>query len=222
MEKDAPGPPPSATMCAWTHLAAGPPSTVLTLSSDIVIPTLNSSTDVLVRVSHATLNPGGSIMMQLCPFYFRSKLAIPELDFSGVIVAAGTEVPKPRRLLPGTPVFGSVGVAGHLKAGAGALAEYVVVNHASVVRKPANINFEEAAGLGVAGCTALLLVEKAGLSKGDQVLVYGASGGIGTMVVQMVRDAVGQEGEIVAVCSGRNIDVVKGLGVDDIRESKAH
>lgn len=203
-------------------MAAGPPSGVLTLSLDVKTPTLNASTDVLVRISYAGLNPGGSIMMQLCPFLLRSKPAIPELDFSGVIVAAGTDVPRSRRLLPGTPVFGSVVVTAHLKAGAGALAEYVVVDHASVVQKPANISFEEGAGLGVAGCTALLLVEKAGLNKGDQVLVNGASGGIGTMVVQMARDAVGQEGKIVAVCSGRNVDVVKGLGADDVRESNPY
>lgn len=158
-------------------------------------------------------------MMQLCPFFLRSKPAIPELDFSGVIVAAGSEVPECRKLLPATPVFGSIDVAPHLRGGAGALAEFVVVSNASVVQKPDNVSFEEAAGLGVAGCTALLLIEKAVLKKGDKVLVYGASGGIGTLVVQMARNAVGREGKIVAVCSSRNGEVIKGLGADDVRKS---
>ena len=210
--------PPSllVTMRAWTHSRAGPPFKVLSLTPDIKKPTIKSSTDVLVRISHAAFNPGGSIMMQLCPALFRSMPAIPELDFSGTIVAAGSAVPESRNLVAGTTVFGSVLVGPHLRAGAGALAEYVVVAAESVVRKPGNVSFEEAAGLSVAGSTALLLAEKAGLKRGDSVLINGASGGIGTMVVQMAREAVGQSGRVVAVCSGRNVELAEKLGADEV------
>lgn len=87
-----------------------------------------------------------------------------------------------------------------------------------VVRAPEGKRGEEVAGLGIAGCTALLLVEKAGLKRGDCVLVNGASGGIGHMVVQMVREAVGESGRVVAICSERDGkgNMVRGLGADEV------
>jgi len=155
-------------------------------------------------------------MMQLCPFILRTSPAIPELDFSGTIVSVGPDVPASRNLEPGTPVFGSVLVGTHVRTGSGALAEYVAVEAGSVVRKPENASFEEAAGLGVAGSTAVALIEKAGLKEGESVLVNGASGGIGTMVVQLAKEAVGQSGKVVAICSGKNIEMVKKLGADEV------
>lgn len=80
----------------------------------------------------------------------------------------------------------------HLSAGAGALAEYVAIDVTTVVKKPDEASLEEAAGPGVAGCTALVVAEKAGLKKGDSVLVNGASGGIGHMVVQVAKKKVGE------------------------------
>lgn len=157
-------------------------------------------------------------MMQLCPFFFRSKPAIPEVDFSGTLVAAGSAALESGRLAIGDAVFGSVGAGSHIKAGSGALAGFVVVPVANVARKPTrNATDAEAAGLGVAGCTAVALMEKAGLQNGNSVLVNGASGGIGSMVVQLARDAVGTNGRVVAVCSGTNADMVKELGADEVR-----
>jgi NADPH:quinone reductase-like Zn-dependent oxidoreductase len=60
------------------------------------------------------------------------------------------------------------------------------------------------------------LIEKAQLKSGDAVLVNGASGGIGTLVVQMAKDIVGESGRVVAICSGRNVELVKGLGADEV------
>ena len=206
------------TMRGWIHSSAGPPSKVLSLSSDVPAPTIKAPSDVLVRVSHAALNPGGSVMMQLCPFIFRAKPAIPELDFSGILVAASSAALDSGRLAIGDTVFGSVGVGKHVKESSGSLAEFVVVPMANVVRKPdRNATDAEAAGLGVAGCTALELVEKAGIQNGNSVLVNGASGGIGSMVVQMARDAVGTNGRVVAICSGRNVDMVRELSADEVR-----
>jgi reticulon-4-interacting protein 1, mitochondrial len=205
-------------MRAWIHSSAGPPSRVLSLSSDVPTPTIKDPNDVLVRISHAALNPGGSIMMQLCPFFFRANLAIPELDFSGTLVAAGSAALESGRLAIGDAVFGSVGAGKHIRAGSGSLAEFVVVPVAEVARKPGkHSSSAEAAGLGVAGCTGIALMEKAGLQNGNSVLVNGASGGIGSMVVQMARDAVGSTGRVVAICSGTNVEMVKELGADEVR-----
>ena len=207
-----------ATMRAWIHTRAGPPSQVLSLSSDVPTPTIKEPTDVLVSIIHAALNPGASIMMQLCPFFFRSKPAIPELDFSGTLVAAGSAALKSGRLAIGDPVFGSIGAGKHINAGSGALAEYVVVPVTNVARKPtSNASDAEAGGLGVAGCTSVALMEKAELNDGDSVLVNGASGGIGSMVVQMARGVVNNNGRVVAICSGQNADMVKALGADEVR-----
>ncbi len=162
-------------------------------------------------------------MMQLCPFIFRSKPAIPELDFSGALVAAGSAALESGRLAVDDSVFGSIGVESHIKAGSGALAEFVVVPVANVAKKPnSNATDTEVAGLGVAGCTALALMEKANLQNGNSVLVNGASGGIGSLVVQMARNAVGTNGRVVVVCSGTNTEMVKELGADEVRQLYFH
>ena len=218
MDKSSPSLP--ATIRAWVHSRAGPPSTVLSLSPDVPTPTIKQPNDILVHISHAALNPGGSIMMQLCPFFFRSKPAIPELDFSGSLVAAGSAALESGRLAIGDVVFGSVGVGNHIKGGSGALAEFVVVPAANVAKKPAShVTEAEAAGLGVAGCTAVALMDKAELQNGNSVLVNGASGGIGSMVVQMARDTVGTNGRVVGICSGGNADMVRELGADEVSRS---
>ena len=214
MIAEAPSQP--SDMRAWIHTRRGPPSTILSLSKTMKAPTLTSPTSVLIRVSHAALNPGGSIFMQLCPFIFRASPAIPELDFSGTITRIGSDVPSARNLKPGTQVFGSVPISAHTGSSSGALAEYVVVPADYVIPKPVNVSFEEVAGLPVAGSTALAVVEKARLKRGDSVLVNGASGGVGSMVIQMVRDAVGESGTVVAICSRKNFEMVKQLGADEV------
>jgi hypothetical protein len=80
---------------AWTHIRAG--TSVLTLSPSVPLPTISSPNHVLVQVTHAALNPGASIMMQLYPFVFRSR-GVPEPDFSGRIIAAGSGVAATRNL----------------------------------------------------------------------------------------------------------------------------
>jgi NADPH:quinone reductase-like Zn-dependent oxidoreductase len=162
--------------------------------------------------------------MQLCPSVIRAKPAIPELDFSGIVVDVGPDVPALRELRAGVPVFGSVLVGQHVSSGIGALAEYIVLPATSVVRKPENVSFEKASGFGVSGCTALVLMDNAKIQKGNKVLVNGASGGIGSIVVQFAKEAVGEEGIVVAICSGGNVEMVKELGADEvcISESIGH
>jgi reticulon-4-interacting protein 1, mitochondrial len=209
-----------ATMRAWVHSRAGRPSTVLSLSSNVTTPAIKDPNDVLVRISYAALNPGASILMQLCPFFLRPKIAIPELDFSGTLVAAGSSALASGRLAIGDSVFGSIGAGSHIKTGSGALADFVVVPVANVAKKPTSYATDaEAAGLGVAGCTAVALMDKADLKNGNSVLVNGASGGIGTMTVQLARDAVGTNGRVVGICSEANAGMVKELGADEVRQS---
>ncbi|KAF2681929.1 zinc-binding oxidoreductase [Lentithecium fluviatile CBS 122367] len=203
------------TMKAWTHSKMGLPSKVLTL--DILpVPAVTTPTQVRVKISHCALNPGPSILMQLLPFLFRASKAIPELDFSGTIKEVGANVPVERDLAVGTEVFGSVPLGQHVKKTSGALAEYIVVDCAAVVKKPSGQSLEQVAGLGVAGCTALDLIKAAKLKAGDSVLVNGASGGIGHLVMQMCRAKVGDTGKVVAICSSSNLGWVKELGADEV------
>lgn len=96
------------------------------------------------------------------------------------------------------------------------MAEYVVVPEDALCLTPDGMKDEEAAGLGVAGCSALAFFDVARVKEGERVLVNGASGGIGSFVVQMARNAVGERGEVVALCSGRNAEAVRSLGASEV------
>ncbi|KAG4433027.1 hypothetical protein IFR05_011488 [Cadophora sp. M221] len=210
------------TMKAWIHTSTGAPEKALKFSPDLPTPKAPVGDEVLVKISHAALNPGGSIMMQICPMIFRAKPAIPEMDFSGTIIQLGPNVLESRNLKVGSEAFGSIVVGAHIGAGKGVLAEFVVVSAENVCLKPENISFEEAAGLSIAGCTALALVDAAKLEVGMKILINGASGGIGSMTVQMVRSVIGESGKIVAICSKANVELVKGLGADEVIDYQEH
>ncbi|KAK5061604.1 hypothetical protein LTR84_008148 [Exophiala bonariae] len=210
-------------MRGWQHTTRGLPSQVLTLSDSLALPTLTSPTQALIKVHHAALNPAGSIFMQLCPGILRRKPCIPEMDFSGEIVSVGAAVPLTRGFEPGVQVFGSVSVAEHLR-GQGSLCEFLVVDSDGVELKPGNVSMVEAAGLGIAGCTALAVLDAAvakGLAKGMRVLINGAAGGIGCFVTEMVRDRVGKGGYIVAISSGDKVDLLRELGADEVLDRKS-
>lgn len=149
--------------------------------------------------------------MQLLPFIFRGSPAIPEMDFSGTVVETGSSVPSHRALQPGTPVFGSAPLSQHVKSTCGALAEYIVVDHSAIVLVPQNADLHEVAGLGIAGATALEVLRASRLKSGDAVLVNGASGGIGHLVLQMCMERVGPSGKVVAICSGKHVDWIHAL-----------
>lgn len=159
-------------------------------------------------------------MMNLIPSLFRPSSTIAETDFSGVVVSTGEKVPVSpssdddnRYFPPGSAVFGSVPVPQHLK-GSGALAEYVVVDMASVARKPANVSFPEAAGLPVSGSTALTLINAAQLKPEDKVLLNAPCGGIGHFVAQLL--SAREDYYIVGVCSESSAQMAKDLKCDEV------
>lgn len=144
--------------------------------------------------------------MRRCP-------AVPEIDFSGTVAAVGPTAPA--QFPVGSKICGAFTVAANRK-GLGSLAEYAVVSEetAAFSRVPGGVTMEEAAGIQCTGQTAVAMCEKAGLKGGERVLVNGASGGVGTMVLQVAK-AMGAK-EVVAVCSGKNAEFVKGLGADEV------
>jgi len=163
---------------------------------------------VLVRVRAASINPADWYGMTGRPYVGRAEMGLRKpkpdrlgADFAGTVEAVGKDVTHVR---PGDEVFG---------AKSGALAEYVSVRDA-VVPKPANLTFEEAAAVPVAAVTALQgLRDKGRLRAGQKVLINGASGGVGTFAVQIAK-ALGAE--VTAVCSTRNVELVRSLGADHV------
>lgn len=164
---------------------------------------------VLVRVSAASMNPYDWHMIRGLPFIARAtaglrspKHPIPGADFAGVIEEVGASVTE---FAPGDEVFGS---------GPGAFAEYIAARGRSIVKKPENVTFEQAAAVAMAGMTALQGIRDHGkLRSGQKVLINGASGGVGTFAVQIAK-AMG--GEVTGVCSDRNVDLVRSIGANHV------
>jgi len=164
---------------------------------------------VLVRVRASSLNKADWHELRGWPRFLRPvtrggvrrpKSALFGCDFAGVVEAVGKEVTD---LVPGDEVFG---------VRSGAFAEYV--SAANVARKPSNVSFEGAATMGIAGLTALQgLRDHAQLHTGERVLINGASGGVGTLAVQIAK-ALGAN--VTAVCSTRNLDQARALGADRV------
>ena len=198
------------TMRAWTYTTRGTPRSVLSLTT-LPTPTLRNPKDVLVRVSHAAINPDGPLVMGHIPTFIRPRPIIPELEFSGTIVAGGPSTPFDFR--PGTDVVGFFQPYEAIPWGKGALAEYVVISSESIVLKPAEVSFEEAAGVSGVGQTAAKMVRVAKIRGTKRVLVNGASTSVGMMAVQMLKI---KGYDVVATTSGRNVELVKGLGAHEV------
>lgn len=126
-------------------------------------------------------------------------------DLSGDVVEVGSQV---TRFKPGDAIYGNVGLLG------GAYAELAAVPEKSAAPKPTNITYEEAASVPVAALTALQALRDLGhIQAGQTVLINGASGGVGTFAVQIAK-ALGAQ--VTAVCSTKNINLVKSLGADRV------
>jgi NADPH:quinone reductase-like Zn-dependent oxidoreductase len=163
---------------------------------------------VLVRVRAASVNRLDWYDVTGTPWIARPITGLrgpksPPLgaDFAGTVEAVGTDV---KDLEPGDDAFGVAN---------GSFAEYVCAK-AGIARKPANLTFEEAAAVPLAGLTALQGLRDHGqLQRGQKVLVNGASGGVGTFAVQIAK-ALGAE--VTAICSTRNVEQARSLGADHI------
>ncbi len=164
---------------------------------------------VLVRVRAASVNPYDWHFMTGTPYFLRLMAGLrrpkqPRLgvDFAGEVEAVGRGV---TRLRPGDEVYGM---------GVGAFAEYMIVSEEGAEVKPANLTFEQSAAVPLAALTALqALRDKGGVKRGQQVLINGASGGTGTFAVQLAK---WYGAEVTAVCSTRNVDLVRSLGADRV------
>lgn len=167
--------------------------------------------EVLIRVHAVSVNAGDLYLLRGEPFLLRlfsglrkPKQKILGADVAGRIEAVGRNV---KRFQPGDEVFGDLS-----RCGRGGFAEYVCARENALVLKPANLTFEQAAAVPVAGVTALQgLRGKGQIKPGQKVLVNGASGGVGTFAVQIAK-ALGAE--VTGVCSTKHVDRVRSMGAD--------
>jgi NADPH:quinone reductase-like Zn-dependent oxidoreductase len=184
----------------------GPPDVVQITEVAKPVPKDN---EVLIRVRAASVNPLDWHFMRGTPYMLRAM--------------AGLRRPKEKRL--GVDVAGEVEAVGgnvtQFKAGdevfgvcRGAFAEYACTSNTTLVTKPKNVTFEQAASVPIAAFTALQgLRDKGQIQAGQQVLINGASGGVGTYAVQIAKSF---GADVTGVCSSRNVGMVRSIGADRV------
>src|ERR1700752_4973442 len=172
--------------------------------------------EVLVKVHAATATIGDVILRKLHPLFFlplqlfgMKRKRIPGHEFAGEIEAVGKQV---KRFKIGDRVFGrTTGLSG------GANAEYVCLPEkwqaGVLATAPTNMTYEQAAVVPVGGMTALYILGKANIQRGQKVLIYGSSGSVGTFAVQIAKH---YGAEVTGVCSASNVELVKSLGADHV------
>lgn len=199
----------------------GPPEVLKVTETDIPVP---GNDEVRIQIHSTTCHIGDVRVRsfdvpfwQRIPFRLylgirRPKRSILGMELSGIVDEAGRDV---KRFRKGDQVMASAGFV------FGAHAEYICLpgeggnaKKGMVVKKPENMNYEEAAaGVATGGITAKEVLKNAGIQKGHKVLVYGASGSVGIFAMQLARY---YGGEVTGVCSTGNLEMVKSLGAQKV------
>lgn len=168
--------------------------------------------EILVKNFATAVSSGDVHLRKADPFIVRlffglmkPKIEIFGFVFAGEVKAVGKNV---TRFCEGDRVYGTTGMT------MGAYAQYVCVAVDGVlVSKPDTLSFEEAASVPFGGNTALHFLRKGGVGEGQNVLIYGASGAVGTAAVQIAK---AMRANVTAVCSTANLDMVSALGADQV------
>jgi NADPH:quinone reductase-like Zn-dependent oxidoreductase len=198
-------------MKAIVYHKYGPPDVLELKEVEKPIPKDN---EILVKVHAASANAYDWHLLRADPFlvrlmgggFLKPKNQILGADLAGRVETVGRNV---KQFQPGDEVFGDLS-----GCGCGGFAEYVCAREDALMLKPANMTFEEAAAVPMAAVTALQgLRDKGKIQSGQKVLINGASGGVGTFAVQIAK-SFGVE--VTAVCSTRNLDLVRSIGADQV------
>ena len=203
-------------MKAVIYRSYGPPKVLQVVQMEKPQP---KDHELLVRIHAATVT-SGDVRLRASDFpplfwlparlifgLFQPRKKILGHEFSGVVEEVGKHITS---FKPGDAVFGTTTMLP-----TGSYAEHLCLpetwKHGVMAIKPNNVTFEEAAALPIGGMTALYLLNKANIAKGQEVLIYGASGSVGSYAVQIAKI---KGAHVTAVCSGANFDMVKDLGAD--------
>jgi NADPH:quinone reductase-like Zn-dependent oxidoreductase len=192
----------------------GAPERVLKLE-EIERP-LTGDDDVLIRVRATSVNTPDWITVTGVPKILRLRFGLRRpptpvrgTDVAGVVEAVGKNVTD---FQPGDEVFGSCWA--DTLATRGTFAEFTVAAASQLIKKPVGLTFEDAAASVMSGLTAMIAMRDVGkVGPGTRVLVNGASGGVGTLAVQIAKTL---GAEVTGVCSTRNIELIRSLGADHV------
>lgn len=178
---------------------------------------ISKQNEILVKVKASSVTRGDVKLRKIPRFilvpvgyiFGFKPMKIPGVEFAGIVEAIGSDV---KHFNKGDQVYGTTTGLEY-----GGNAEYVCVPEKSkkgvLVKKPANISFIDAAVIPVGGMTALYILSKVNIKNGNNILIYGASGSVGTYAVQLAKY---YGAEVTGVCSGNNIEMVKSLGADNV------
>ncbi len=205
-EAKVPGTIRRTPMKAAIYAKYGAPDMVQIRDTDKPVPDDN---EVLIKVRAASVNPLDWHFMRGTPYFLRMMIGLrrPKNTRLGVDVAGQVEVvgKNVTRFKAGDEVFGTC---------RGAFAQYACASESTLAMKPNNITFEQAASVPIAALTALQsLRDKGHLQPGQQVLINGAAGGVGTFAVQMAKSF---GADVTGVCSTRNVEMVRSIGANQV------
>jgi NADPH:quinone reductase-like Zn-dependent oxidoreductase len=185
----------------------GPPEVLRLEEVDKPVP---ADDEILVHIRATTVNRTDCHRRAADPFIWRLLLGLRRprqrilgMEFAGIVEQTGASVTD---FAPGDEVFGMRGFGAH--------AEYLCVPAAKIVaRKPPNVTFEEAAAVPDGAALGLGCLRKGGVRRGAHVLIYGASGSVGTACVQLAKHLGAR---VTAVCNTKNVELIRSLGADDV------